>query len=565
MSRLALRPYQRDAVTAVRAAWAGGMRCPAVVLPTGTGKTVVFSEIADQLVREGAGRVLVLAHRDELINQGAAKLGAVSGQRVGVVKAGRNEVGAPIIMASVQTLRSRARRAAIRDVAAVIVDECHHATAPTYLDILGHFGCLDDVDPGRTDGKRAVAAGFTATMSRGDGGPLGLVWDDVVARETLPNMIRLGYLVEPRGIRVNVGNLDLDRVKRSGGDWQDGALGEALTESDAPAAIVRAWIEHARDRPTVLFGPTVAFAGVMVDAFRAAGITSDIVHGGQSDAERRAVWAAVERGEVMVTCNCMVATEGTDVPRWSCAIIARMTGHIGLYVQMVGRVLRLFPGKSDALVLDVAGATSRHKLASVIDLIGTEDTSADAVNDGFDLDADALDTPLRDWEESDEKPLQLWTGATEEIDLFHGSRLTWLRTDMGVWFLPVGSRYVAIMPALAGGDAYDVVSFESWNGGGQYFVEQAVPDLGYAMGFGENVVTEAEAAVAARDAEFRNKAMAVHERRRAVRAGLGPNVTRGQLIEYETRQHATGRLDPVVRWASVQRAAREYGAPSARV
>lgn len=519
------------------------MRRPAVVLPTGAGKTVVFSEIADQLVTEGAGRVLAVAHRDELVNQAAAKLSAVSGRRVGIVKAERNEVGAPIVVASVQSLRSVARRRQIRDVCAVIVDECHHATAPTYLDLLGHYGCLDDVEPGRLDGKRAWAVGFTATMSRGDGGGLGQVWDDVVYEQKIASMIRQGYLVEPRGVRVNVADLNLDSVSRSRGDWQDGALGRALTDSDAPAAIVRAWLEHASGRPTVVFGPTVEFAEVMVQAFRAAGVSADIVHGKQRTEERRKVWTDVEAGRTLVVCNCMVATEGTDVPRWSCAVIARPTGHVGLYIQMIGRVLRPYPGKTDALVLDVAGATARHRIASLIDLIGTEDTTESAVDE-----LDDVDTPVRDWEEPDPLPLVLWSGATEEVDLFHGSRLTWMQTQMGVWFLPVGNRYVTIMPALTGSGAYDVVSFESWNGGAQYFVEQDVPDLGYAMGFGENQVTEDEAAIAARDAGFRRKPLTAPERKRAVRLGLGPNVTRGELTEYEVRQHASARLDPVVRW-----------------
>jgi len=553
VSRLTLRPYQHAAIGAVRAAWAGGMRRPALVLPTGTGKTVVFAEIADQARREGWGRVLVVAHRKELIRQAAAEISALSGQRVGIVQATTNQTGAPFVVASMLTLATASRRAQIRDVGMVVVDEAHHAVAPTYLDILEHYGVIDGPKYGRSDGKRAVGLGVTATMSRGDGGALGAVWDEVVYEYPLTAAIRDGALVEPRGIVVDVEGLNLDAVKRSGGDWQDKALGEALSDSVAPERIVEAWLTHAAGRPTVLFAPSVDFARIMMTAFQAAGVTADIVHGDQADAERDAVWERVKSGETLVTCNCMVATEGTNIPRWSCAIIGRLTGHAGLYMQMVGRVLRTYPGKRDALVLDVVGVSRRHKLAVLADLIGLEDEAAQT-----DPDVEVVEGELIEATEDEGAagaiPIQYRDGRPvyEEIDLFHGSRLVWMQTHAGVWFLPVGNRFIALMPALSRQwDEWDVVSVESWHGGAAGLIEQSIPGLGLAQAFGEGAVTAAEAEVAARDARFRGKHSNVTVARLR-RAGLGRDATRGQLMEAETRVHASARIDPMLAWVGAR-------------
>ncbi|MFF8458551.1 DEAD/DEAH box helicase [Streptomyces albidoflavus] len=423
MTTFTPRPYQVDAIEALRSGWAAGTNRLAVVLPTGAGKTVVFSHLAHQMLDTlGGHRVLVIAHREELIEQAAAKLLAVDPMlRVGIVKAERDQhQDADVIVASVQTLAVPRRREAIRDIGLVIVDECHHAAARTYMEVLEHFGAWRGVP----------VAGFTATMTRTDGG-LAEVWQDVVFTLDILDMISDGYLCDVRGKRLTVDTLDLDTVRTRGGDLVDGQLGKALEDSGALEAIAQAYTQHAADRPGVVFTPTVATAQAAADALRAAGVTAAPVWGDMGREERRATLARYSAGDVQVLTNCMVLTEGFDAPHTSCAVIARPTKSPGLYVQMAGRALRPAPGKTDALLLDVIGASTRHKLASMVDLTAREVGEAE---EGKSL------REIADEAAVIEKRRTLAARvAAEEINLFGESAIRWLRTADGVWFIRLTS------------------------------------------------------------------------------------------------------------------------------
>jgi superfamily II DNA or RNA helicase len=266
---LKLREYQTEAIAAIRQAWSDGTRRPAVVLPTGAGKTVVFAHLAAQM-RERGVRTLILAHRDELIEQAAGKVRAVAPDlRVGIVKGAQREIrGRDVVVASVQSLARAPRRAelAAAGLRLVVVDECHHAVANTYMAVLRDLGCFDE-DPM----AGAYAVGVTATLGRSDRVALGQVWQDVAYRRDIVTMIRQGYLVNAKGIRVKVDGLDFGQVKRMHGDYADKALAEAMHASLAPAAIARAYVEHAKDRQGVLFAPGVAMAYEMAEALRPRG------------------------------------------------------------------------------------------------------------------------------------------------------------------------------------------------------------------------------------------------------------------------------------------------------
>ncbi|MFH9404923.1 DEAD/DEAH box helicase [Streptomyces sp. NPDC017638] len=418
------RPYQLDAIEALRQGWAAGQQRLAVVLPTGAGKTVVFSHLAHQMLDSLDGRrVLVIAHREELIEQAASKLLSVDPMlRVGIVKAQRDDhADADVIVASVQTLAVPRRREAIRDIGLIIVDECHHAAAPTYMEVLRHFGAWDGGVP---------VAGFTATMARADGG-LAEVWQDVVYRLDILDMISDGYLCDVRGMAIKVDTLNLDRVRTRGGDLVDGQLGKALEDSGALDAIAKAYRDHAADRPGVVFTPTVATAQAAAASLRAAGITAAPVWGDMGRDERRATLARYEAGDVQVLTNCMVLTEGFDAPRTSCVVVARPTKSAGLYVQMVGRGLRPAPGKADALLLDVMGAATRHKLASMVDLTEREIGQAEAGR--------SLRQIAEEHAAAEQRRALAARVEAEEINLFGGSAIRWLRTQDGVWFIRLTS------------------------------------------------------------------------------------------------------------------------------
>jgi superfamily II DNA or RNA helicase len=445
------RPYQTEAIEALNIGWAASANNRlAVVLPTGAGKTVVFANLIlehlEHLAARGK-RALVIAHREELLAQAAAKILAVTPSlRIGFVKAERNEhQDVDVVVASVQTLAVERRRKAIQDIGLIIVDECHHAAAPSYVEVLKHFGAWDGVP----------TAGFTATMHREDGG-LADVWDEVVFTLDILEMIEDGYLCDVRGKRVTIPGLNLDKVKTRNGDLQEGQLGQALDDSGAPEIVAEAYRQHAGDRPGVVFAPTVATAQSMADAFNDIGIPAAAIWGDMPKEARQTALKWYETGEVQVLTNCMVLTEGFDAPWTSCVVIARPTKSPGLYCQMAGRALRLFEGKKDALILDVMGASTRHKLASIVDLTGREVVMSD--------EEQTLREAVREAEEKTQHKLDLSRIQVEEIDLFHGSTTRWLKTESGVWFIPVGDAAFVFLVRNPVDRTYWLRRFDANNG-----------------------------------------------------------------------------------------------------
>jgi superfamily II DNA or RNA helicase len=262
---LALRPYQAEALDAVEAAEHRGVRRQVVALPTGTGKTVVFSH----LIHRRGGRALVLAHRDELVGQAVDKLTTVDpGAEVGIVKAERDEIDAAVVVASVQTLAQPRRLARITgcqlrrppgNFELVVVDEAHHALADTYRRVLNHLGCLR----GQPGGPLLV--GFTATPERGDGGDLSMVFDQIVYTRTLEEMIAAGYLVDLRAIQVRL-DVSFAGLHVRAGEFVSSEVENYLLAADAPRHAAAAWHQHAHGRRGLVFTPTVATAHAMAEA-----------------------------------------------------------------------------------------------------------------------------------------------------------------------------------------------------------------------------------------------------------------------------------------------------------
>src|SRR5690554_2883612 len=362
---LDLRPYQASAIEAITTADREGVRRPLVVHPTGTGKTVTFSHLIAR--RASIGRALVLVHRDELAQQTVAKIGMVAPElTTGVVKAERNEVDRDVVVASVQTIHRDNRLAALLaagPVETVVVDEAHHAPAPTWTKVLTGLGSFSPYGP--------LTVGFTATPER-DGKSLG-VWEKVVSYKSIREMIFHGYLCPITGQTVQT-SMDLGKVRKTRGDYADGSLGDELENSGAIEEIADAYVKYAADRKGVAFTPTVETAAHLAAALCDRGIPAEMVSGGTPVEDRRAILGRLKSGQTQVVTNCAVLTEGFDEPSISCVVVARPTKFHGLYVQMVGRGIRLYPGKKDLLVLDVTGASERHDLVAVVDLgLDTDD------------------------------------------------------------------------------------------------------------------------------------------------------------------------------------------------
>jgi superfamily II DNA or RNA helicase len=451
--KVVLRDYQTQAIEGLHRAFSGQerptgtgvVRRPAVVLPTGMGKTHIFTH--PSFWRPVVGdrkRMVVLVHRDELADQTVSKLRAADPTAsIGRVQGIWDETDRQVIVASVQTLARSGRRSRLDNVGLVVVDECHHAVAPTYVQVMTHFGCF-------ASGEAATpTAGFTATMSRSkEDEHLGNIWQEVVLKRDVLDGIRSGNLVDVIGKRVEITGLDLDDVKRSHGDFSERDLGEHLMAADAPEQVAKAYIELARDRQGIAFWPDLDSADQGAAAFRDHGIVTEVIKGETETDERRDIYERYRLGRVQMLSSCMVLTEGFDMPQASAAVIARPTESAGLFVQMAGRVLRPWklpvPGyapKRNALLLDVAGVTSRHKLATIADLsvaVGSVDTDK-----GESL-AEAAERELAAVEcRAPSMPVR---HTIFDVDLFGARASLWLQTPRGTWFIPVGDYVVFLWP-----------------------------------------------------------------------------------------------------------------------
>ena len=357
-----LRPYQRDAIAAVIAARKSGVRRMVVCLPTGAGKTVIFSELA----RMARRHVLVIAHREELLAQAADKLQKAVGstKRVAIEQGDRRaDKAADIVVGSIRSLHTDRLRLLLqgRDFGLVLYDECHHAVADDNMRVLRELGCF-------TTGWTGTLLGLTATTNRADGVGLDLAFERIVYKRGVPEMMDDGWLVPLRGFRVAT-KADLRNVGGGGLDFIEEQLAEAVDIEDRNALVARSIQELARDRRTVAFCVTVNHARNLCRALNHLGVPAGIVYGAmKSDARRRAL-ADFREGRTMVLTNVGVLTEGFDDPGVSCIAMARPTRSEALYMQCVGRGTRLHPGKTDCLVLDFVDL-SNLSLISLPSLMG---------------------------------------------------------------------------------------------------------------------------------------------------------------------------------------------------
>lgn len=349
-----LRPYQQESKAAIRSEWAAGNRKTLLVLPTGTGKTIVFASLAEDLVREGE-RVLILAHRGELLEQAADKLLKTTGLRCAVEKAADSCLDSwyRITVGSVQTLMREKRLAEFSPdyFNAIIVDEAHHCLADSYQNVLTHF-------------PEAKVLGVTATPDRGDMRNMGQYFDSLAYEYTLPAAIRDGYLCRIRAQTVPL-QLDLTGVGISQGDFKAGDLGTALDPYLYQIADEMA--NYADDRKTVVFLPLVKTSQKFRDILNEKGFRAAEVNGNSSD--RAQVLADFDEGKYNVLCNSMLLTEGWDCPSVNCVVVLRPTKIRSLYAQMIGRGTRLFPGKDNLLLLDFLWHSERHELCHPAHLI----------------------------------------------------------------------------------------------------------------------------------------------------------------------------------------------------
>lgn len=356
MGGMSLRPYQQEAFERVFSEWDGGVKKTLLVLPTGTGKTIVFSKIAEECVRRGK-RVLIMAHRGELLEQAADKIYKSTGLQCSVEKAEQTCLGEwyRIIVGSVQTLMHERRLNKFKqdyfDV--IVIDEAHHCVSDSYQRVLQYF-------------NTSYVLGVTATPDRADLKNLGSYFDSLAFEYTMPQAIKSGYLAPIKALTVPL-KIDISMVGISAGDFKVGEIGTAL--DPYLYQIADEMVKYCMDRKTIVFLPLIATSQKFMGILNERGFVAAEVNGSSED--RAEILQDFEDGKYNVLCNSMLLTEGYDCPAVDCIIVLRPTKSRPLYAQMVGRGTRLSPetGKDHLLLIDFLWMTERHELCHPASLI----------------------------------------------------------------------------------------------------------------------------------------------------------------------------------------------------
>ncbi len=356
-----IRPYQREALTAIKSDWASGYKKTLLVLPTGTGKTIVFSKLIEEEVTDGH-RCLILAHRGELLDQAADKLYMTTGLRCALEKAEESSLNSwyRVTVGSVQSLmrEKRLQQFAPGYFDTIVVDEAHHTLSESYQRVLGHF-------------PDAQVLGVTATPDRGDMRNLGQYFEHLAYEYSLPRAIRDGYLCPIKAVTIPL-KLDLSGVGVQSGDFKSSDLDSAL--DPYLWQIAEEMMTYCKGRKTVVFLPLIKTSQKFRDILNEKGLRAAEVNGDSVD--RKETISRFEAGEYDVLCNSMLLTEGWDCPAVDCVVVLRPTKIRSLYSQMVGRGTRLCPGKDHLLLLDFLWHTERHELCRPACLICESDEVA---------------------------------------------------------------------------------------------------------------------------------------------------------------------------------------------
>lgn len=367
-----LRPYQKEAKDAIFTEWENGIKKTLLVLPTGCGKTIVFAKVAEECVREGS-RVLILAHRGELLDQAADKIAKSTGLGCATEKAEQTCIGSwfRIVVGSVQSLMREKRLNQFPDdyFDTIIIDEAHHCISDSYQRVLQHF-------------PEADVLGVTATPDRGDMKNLGTVFESLAYEYTLPRAIKEGYLSPIKAVTIPL-KIDMSSVGIQAGDFKSGEIATAL--DPYLESIAQEMEKYCADRKTVAFLPLVKTSQKFRDILNEHGFRAAEVNGESPD--RSEILEAFDHGKYNVLCNSMLLTEGWDCPSVDCIVVLRPTKVRSLYCQMVGRGTRLCEGKEHLLLLDFLWHTERHELCHPAHLICDSEEVAQKMTENLEKDA----------------------------------------------------------------------------------------------------------------------------------------------------------------------------------
>ena len=535
---IVLRDYQITALDRLHEGYASGLLRLGIGLPTGVGKTIIMTELARRYAAAGQ-HVWILLHRDQLVIQTEKQMRehvrdadthrhpprhqAVSKTTVGVVQGDRDVVNASIVVVSVHTLRSEKRLSRMRRPDLIIVDEAHVSMSETYLTIFKRY-------------PDARLAGFTATWTRSDKKQLGDIWQKIVFHRSIRWAIREGHLVPPRGISIGAPEHLLDDVRTRGGDYVESDLGQAVSVEAIRTNVIRGYGEHTRGRLAVLFAPTRAASEYFREGLQSVGIPAAGIYAGTPARERRLIFDAYRKRRISVLTTCTALAEGWDAPWCDVAMMVRPTKSKGLYIQQVGRVLRPWPGKTEALVLDFVGAAQGMSL------------NLDAILRQSEQDDPAEELSEEEQEEREHLPsgqeLMFRVGkGTKAVDLFAGTSAVWQTTDLGVPFVATRSRFYFLF-GYEGAWAVGSCPIEGLRGG-SWLRQGMAPEE--ALNYASIIAVDEDEHVASHDARWRKKPVSAAQTRvaRSIGCPIMPGDTSGDLADRITWRRACVALRDV--------------------
>lgn len=521
---LQLRDYQQEALDAVIREYQAGITRQLVALPTGTGKTVLFGALAKELNRP----TLIIAHREELLQQAADKIRLLWPEAdIGIVKAERNEIDHQVIIASIQSI-SRSRRLqqlADRGISLLIIDEAHHAAADTYQRVIKDMGFMDG-DPGK------LLIGVTATPARGDKIGLDSIFREITFQRSLTTMIRAGYLADLKGIQVKA-ETNLAGVKTRAGDFVQGELEAAVNTGERNRIITAAFKQYAKDRRAAAFCAGVQHAQDMAATFNQAGIKAAAIWGDMDPEDRRNTLQSYEAGGIQVLTNCEILTEGWDSPATDCLLMARPTKSSPLYMQMIGRGTRLYPGKENCLILEFT--TNRHDIASLGGLTGLKIRSKQTV----------LQAIQKEERERQEKAAsRIAATATrviaKEFDVLDRSVFRWYRAGSD-WRLPIAPGVYLVLHETESGKWGVNVNAQGEN----VLLHEPLP-FGYSQGLAEDYARKYGKGFARKDAKWAKKKPTPGQLQmlEKLKLSYGANISRGEAAQAISEELARRETEP---------------------
>ena len=453
---ISLRHYQSKAISKTLESFERGVTRHLLTLPTGSGKTIIMAALAKRLGK----RTLLLAHREELITQAISKFKLIWPEaEIGICMADRNEPNCEVVFGSVQSCSRDGRLEQLKrnDFDLLLIDEAHHANSPSYLKVIQELGFA-------ANDRSKLLVGVTATPMRSDDKELGDIFEEITYDISIGWMVHAGYLSPVSGRRV-LTHTSIQGVNTRAGDFAVGELSEAINTPHRNKFIAETYRKYASERKGVAFCCDVQHCLDLAAAFEEAQIPAKAIYGDMNSLDRRQALEDLRKGKIQIATSCGVLTEGFDEPTISCVAMARPTKFKGLYIQCVGRGLRLHPSKSDCLVLDFAD--EGHNLETVASL-GMSIPEARVLSEKGEIEEREKGVPS----------IKIKRVCDEEFDILGTARFIWIPIGDDEWSLADDEGNEIVLHPKDGG----YIARAYWKSGREHILVESPIPIEYCSG-----------------------------------------------------------------------------------